>query len=153
MRDKRGLSTIVTTLIIIVLVLVAIGIVWAVVRNVIQTGSGTLDISAKCLNIDVRASQANCSDGTPNKICQVTLVRTGTGNDVIAGVKLVFRNTTSAKVYDAEGNIEPVAGRVLTNVPTGILSATFISKVEATVYFEDESGVAKYCSQTTSFTF
>ena len=36
---KRGLSKVVTTLIVILLVLVAIGIVWVVVKDVITEGS------------------------------------------------------------------------------------------------------------------
>ena len=36
--NKKGLSTVVTTLIIILLVLVAIGIVWVVIRGVIESG-------------------------------------------------------------------------------------------------------------------
>ena len=36
---KKGLSTIVITLIIILISLVAVGIIWVVVRNVIQTGT------------------------------------------------------------------------------------------------------------------
>lgn len=37
-KDKRGISNIVTILIIIALVLVAIGIVWVVVQNVLSQG-------------------------------------------------------------------------------------------------------------------
>ena len=53
--DKRGLDAVVTTLIIILLVLVAVGIIWVVVRNVVQQGSEQIDISSKCLSVDVQA--------------------------------------------------------------------------------------------------
>ena len=38
-KDKRGLSTIVVTLILIVLSLVAVGVVWVVVSNLLNTGT------------------------------------------------------------------------------------------------------------------
>ena len=42
-RGKRGLSTIVATLIIILLVLVATGIIWVVVRNDIKGNAEQID--------------------------------------------------------------------------------------------------------------
>ena len=38
-NNKKGLSTIVATLLIILLTLVAVGIIWIVIRNVVQTGT------------------------------------------------------------------------------------------------------------------
>src|SRR3990167_792910 len=53
--DKRGLDAVVTTLLIILLVLVAVGIIWVVVRNVVQQGSEQIDINARCLSVDLQA--------------------------------------------------------------------------------------------------
>ena len=57
-ENKRGLSDIVVTLIIIVLALVAVGIVWAVVSNLLKTGTsqanfqfGTLFLSLTINNV------------------------------------------------------------------------------------------------------
>jgi len=52
-NHKKGLSTIVATLVIILLVLVAVGIVWVVVRNVIERGTNQVDINAKCIGAEV----------------------------------------------------------------------------------------------------
>jgi flagellin-like protein len=49
--EKKGLSAVVTTLIIILLVLVAVGIIWVVVRNVVEEGGSTIDLSVKCLDV------------------------------------------------------------------------------------------------------
>jgi len=141
--NKRGLSAVVTTLIIILLVLVAIGIIWVVVRNIIQGGAGGIELSAKCLNINVKATAVSCSDG----ICDVTLTRTGSNNDELAGVKLVFFNETeNSGVIDNSENVETLVKKTITINST--LSAP--NKIEVTVYFEDESGNEKRCSQTTS---
>ena len=112
-KDKKGLSAIITTLLVVLLVLVAVGIVWAVVRNVIGEGAAGVELGAKCLNIDVRATAVVCTGADPN-ICNVTFERTGTNTDTIAGIKLVFRNSTaetSSSVIDESGNIEHLVGK------------------------------------------
>jgi len=141
---KRGLSAVVTTLIIILLVLVAIGIVWVIVRNIILGGAEGIELSTKCLNTNVKTTVVDCSDPAA---CKVTFERTGSNNDAIAGVKLVFFNETgNSGVIDELGNIEILAGKTITINST--LSVP--NKLEVTAYFEDTFGSEKPCS-TTSF--
>lgn len=154
--NKRGLSTIVVTLIIILLSLVAVGVVWVVVRNLITGGSQNVEINTKCLSVTVEATKVNCSDGATNKICDVQLMRTGTGSDEIGGVKLVFKNETSgvsSSLINVAGNIEPLVGDKETGLDTGILNAVGVNTVEITVFFQDASGNEQICSETNSFSF
>jgi len=144
MKYKKGLSMIVTSLIIILLVIVAIGILYVAYMNFVRTGVGSVDIGTKCMNVDVRASMVECS-GDP-AFCNVTLTRTATGEE-IAGVKLVFEDASgsASSVMNATGNI-PVLGTVKkTDFDTGLTSP---NKVKVTVYFEDESGKEQICSTT-----
>jgi hypothetical protein len=53
MGDKKGLSTIVATLIIILLVLVAAGIIWVIVRNVIQGNAEQIDLGKLTLDLNI----------------------------------------------------------------------------------------------------
>ncbi len=151
-QDKRGLSAIITTLLVVLLVLVAVGIVWGVVSGVLRGGAEDLEFSAKCLNIDVRATAVNCVD-TDEPVdgemdeCIVVLDRTGTEDEAIAGVKLVFRNSTNpSSVIDVEGNIEALVGA--TPTATGV-ALTAPDSVEVTAYFVDASGNDKNCATTT----
>jgi len=146
--NKRGLSAIVTTLLVILLVLVAVGIVWVVVRNIIRSGAEGVEYSAKCLNIEVRGTTIDC--GTPSA-CVVTLTRTGTNNDAIEGVKLVFFNETgNSGVIDESENIEALVGKTIT-VDSKL---TAPNKIEVTVYFEDTSENEQLCpGEPTTFTF
>jgi len=151
--DKKGLSTIVVTLIIILISLVAVGIVWVVVRNVISKGTGTIEVSAECIhvNIDVAAAP-NCSSVGSSRICTVTMQRSGTGSSVIGGVKMVFKNTTagtSSSLIDVLGNIEPL----LTKTYTTNTTLVSVNKVEMTAYFKDASGNDQICAQTSEYTF
>jgi len=51
MKNKKGLSAIVATLIVILLVLVAAGIIWVVVRNVIGDGCIDKEIPIKLIDV------------------------------------------------------------------------------------------------------
>jgi hypothetical protein len=144
MKNTKGLSMIVTSLIIILLVIVAIGILYVAYMNFVRTGVGSVDIGTKCINVDVRASMVECS-GDP-AICNVTLTRTATGEE-IAGVKLVFEDASgdASNVTDVPGNI-PVLGTVKKIGYNTTLTSP--NKVKVTVYFEDESGKEQICSTT-----
>ena len=60
MKNKRGLSAIVATLLIILLTLVAVGIIWFAVRNIVQGGADQIEASAKCTAVDISATDASC---------------------------------------------------------------------------------------------
>lgn len=146
MENKRGLSAIVATLIIILLVLVAVGIIWVVVRNVIQGGAEQVDLNTKCMAVDVRAVGVTGEDGNYS----VTLKRVA-GGEEIAGVKIaLFNNTANSGVLDGFLILSELETRTETFEETNITNA---NKLEFTVYFEDESGNEALCSQTTPFTF
>ena len=145
-KNKGGLSAIVTTLLVILLVLVAVGIVWAVVSNLLKGGAGSAELAVKCLNIDVEATAVNCDTAIP-ALCNMTFERTGTNNDEIAGVWLVFRNstagTTSGSVVDVTGNIERLVGKTVLLIDSNITTGS--DSVDVTVFFEDASGNEDPC--------
>ena len=154
--NKRGLSTIVVTLIIILISLVAVGIVWVVVNNLIKGGAGSAEIAAKCIGVTVEATAVNCSKptGNANYMCTVQLMRSGTEGDAIGGVKLIFRNSTSgasSPLIGIEGNIEALVGKRITGTNTSFTAAG-ASKLETTAYFTDDSGVDTLCPQKDEFT-
>jgi len=161
MRSKKGLSTVVTTLIIVLLVLVAIGIIWAVIRGIIEGGTGQIDVRSKCIEVDVRATAASCIDtGTPptSADCTITL-RRGTGGDDIGGVKLVFKNAagTSTSVIDVSGNITPLVSVTKDKnsvAGLGNVGVTGLNKVEATAYFLDpNTNEQQLCGTSSEFNF
>jgi len=154
--DIRGLSAVITTLIIILLVLVAIGIIWVVIRGVIEGGVGTIDLSTKCLAVDVRATAASCTpvdDGaTPPVVidytCEVTLKR-GSGGDPIDGIRLVFSDgTDSNTVSPDQAALDPLQQRTDT-VDSGLLAAP--TSLEVAVIINDEAGQPQICPTTTTF--
>lgn len=82
MRNKRGLSGIVATLLIILLVIVAVAVVWTVVRNVLDEGSEKVGFSTITTGVDVQGVQV------AGDTASVTVKRdVGEGN--VVGVKVV----------------------------------------------------------------
>jgi hypothetical protein len=150
LRDnKRGLSEVVVTLIIILLGIVAAGIVWIVVGNLVGDQSERIASGTQCLETNVRATKVTGTEGSGNY--DVTLTRSASG-DEIAGVRMVFTNEigTTSYVHNAAGNIAPLATKTITGIGTGITDA---NKVEIFVYFEDSQGREQICQTSTSYNF
>jgi hypothetical protein len=156
MKKTKGLSTIVATLIIILLVLVAVGIIWVVVRNVIEGGAQQIQGSNDCLSVDVRPTKVVCNPGTEgpesnNGVCNVTFTR-GAGGEEIGGVKLVLTNSAgdSNYIHDVSGNVNSLATMTENIIVTGIANA---SNVEVSVYFLDDSGNEQLCGASGELNF
>ena len=149
-NNKKGLSAIVTTLLVILLVLVAVGIVWGVVSGIFKQGEDTSDVALKCLYTDISATAVDCS--APGA-CDVTFERTGTEDEAIAGVKLVFRDSTdsaNSAVIEVAGDIAKLVGKTETDVDSTLVAP---DSVDVTVFFEDGSGNEQLCFGTNTFTF
>ncbi len=141
MRGKQGLSTVVTTLIIILLVLVAIGIIWVVVKGVI-TGSGEqIDINTKCVTTNLEIDSASCSAATD--ICTVTVDKVG--GYALNGVNIVFSNAAgSGASIPQSGDI--VVSKTFPSLPSGIVIASGDSvNVKVAGYFNNAEGTPISC--------
>ncbi|MEK6760852.1 MAG: hypothetical protein AABX93_02925 [Nanoarchaeota archaeon] len=153
-NDKHGLSEIVISMIMIVLVLVAISIVWFIVRGILDKGSGQVNLGADCLEIQIDANKViNTTDDTigPTVDYRVTLTRSAGGNP-IGGVAIIFKNDTGDASYrhTAAGNIAPLETKTVSATGVTITQAT---KVEVVPYFLEDSGTEKLCSTSTAYEF
>lgn len=81
--DNRGLSEVVTTLILVLLVLVAIGIVWVVVNGILKQGTGQIDSSQFTTNLEISNVEKSLNQ------LEVSVERKPGRGDV-SGVKFVF---------------------------------------------------------------
>ncbi|HPD81743.1 MAG TPA: hypothetical protein PK357_01445 [Candidatus Pacearchaeota archaeon] len=164
MKNKKGLSTIVATLIIILLVLVAVGIIWVVVRNVIMTNTGQVDIGTKCILSQVVAKQVTAvTYGDPavptNTTYRVTLERTA-GDDQIGGVSLVFTDATEQNTFIVKINSADVSNGFsrlgIVTKEVEVPANAFIgnaTKIGVVIFYDDEDGVDVLCSSMNSLQF
>ncbi len=139
-KNKNALSTIVATLIIILLVFVAVALLWVVIKNLLTGGTDQLDLTSKCLEIEVTPTKIN--DTSPG-VYSVTVLRNG-GEDEIGGIKLIFTSESADTNYieDVPGNIENLR---LATVSVTVQDVSNPDKVEAVVYFLDNSGNQQLC--------
>ena len=152
MRNKKAMSEIVTTVIMVVLALVAVAVIWQIINNLISEKGAQISITQKCL--DVKISVSSVSDCTADG-CTVRVSRAA-GGDAFEGVKVVLKNAAnSSLVMDYSNNI-PELGTV--NVPATLdvadpFDASTANKVEVTPYFVDESGQNKFCPSSATYNF
>lgn len=96
--SRKGLSDIVTNVLIILLVLVAVGIIWAFVRPTINQGAGQLEGQSDCLAIQVEP--VKCTHvGTTYTVNYKR--STGGSDDGIQSLKFIFKNNAGTVVKDS----------------------------------------------------
>ena len=152
-ESKKALSTVVTTLMIIVLVLVAIAVIWAVVNNVLKKGTGDIDLNAKCLNADLKFENVTLIPD-PRGI-GIIVLSNSRGETVdgflinlyptlpVGGGSMLITNDTLRQIKPFEG----------TTVFIDLPGTTIISKVELYPYFLDANGEKFACPITDTYVF
>lgn len=141
-QNKKGLSAVVTTLIIILLTIVAIMIIWGVVKGMIDKNKTSLETSSSCLDLDLRATKVKNITGQPGNY-SVTLTRSS-GGDTIDGAELVLSSEdNSTDVVLLEEEIAPLAIKVIV-VEAGFSNA---SSVRVSPYFYDEKENKQRCTE------
>ena len=146
-NNKKGLSAVIVTLLLVMLSIVLVGIVFVVVNNVVGRGTSQAQTGFDCLSSSISVTAATCNQAGTN--CNVTVKR-GQGSDAIGGVTLVFYNAQDESgVNNTAGNIQTPASKRITNINASIAN---ITKIDAAVYFLDNSGKVSTCSGTTEYT-
>lgn len=149
--NKKGVSQVIITILMIILVLGAISIIFVMANGLLKQGSDEISMTQSCLKINVVATRLVCEDES----CNVTLNRKAGGDD-IAGVKLIFKNSDSRvvgeNVEDVPGNIPELGTKVAKDKPHG-LEGELPDTVEVAVYVLSESGEEQICTQTREFKF
>ena len=148
-KNRKGLSDVMATMMIILLVLVAVGIIWVVVRNFINQGTEQIDISQKCLAVTLEAVGVTETSGA-----YAIALRRGSDSQGDLGVKVsVFNVAGSSEVinWGAFGDLDALGTVTKSVTPSPALTGG--NKIEFTPFFTDASGNENLCPQTGSFTF
>lgn len=147
MENKKGLSTIITTLLIILLVLVAIGIVWVVVQNILTTGTENVGLLSQCPMIQLQIKGVtNCGlEATGRENCTVQLYRPSGGDMDDLSFRITASDGTTTGFADG-GPIQQLATitKLYTLIPPLGNNATVVT---VTPKIGDE-----LCTNTVSYT-
>lgn len=131
-HSKRGLSDIVTNVLIILLVLVAVGIIWYFVQPFIRQGAQGIEGSKDCLTISV--TPVSCMYNTTSTNYTVVLNR-DTGSGSLQGVKLIFSDGTNTRVVTRSATLSEFesATYVLTSTDVPITASELSIAAIATI--------------------
>ncbi len=106
-KNRRGLSTIVMSLLLILLGLVAVGIFWVVVRNVVQGGAEEVDLGRLTLSLGIESVKA---DGGNIDV----MVKRNPGAGQISGIKFIFNDGESSKSIEREISLDELDAKKFT---------------------------------------
>ena len=137
MQNKRGLSNVIVTLIIIVISLIAVGLVWVVVQNLIE--GETEEISFGFVTVDLEITDINVKvNDTEVK------VKRKIGEGEISGLKFIVSDGINTVVIDKKNvNLSQLEERtfILTSEELGNIG--FIKEISVAPVFKLESGKEK----------
>jgi len=132
--NKRGMSLVVTTLIIILLAIVAVGIVWVVVKNIISKGKE--DISLTGLTLDLEILKASVDEDT--RTLSVTVKRKSGEGDLI-GINFVISDGDNSVVVRKDTTLEELETKTFT-FDLDTLAVGEITSISIASIYETSSG-------------
>ena len=105
METKRGMSAVVTTVIIVALTLIAIGIVWAVINELVSEGSGKINLEDLYLDLKIDSVQF---DHDANNVSVKVSRNAGKGN--LVGIVFIISTSDSTRTLEVETNLGELEG-------------------------------------------
>ncbi len=129
---KRGLSSIIATVLIILLVIIAIGIVWAVLKPSIKKSAESANLD--CLKVDLEAEATNCAQGQ---------VKVTSKLGDISKLRFVFENATDSSHVDRAVAIVQASSKVVSFNSNETVANFTTVKVAAILTASD--GTEKIC--------
>ena len=136
-RDARGMSTIVAVLLIILLTLVAIAILWVVIRTVIKQGAEQVSLGKFTLNLEIKNVAIN--PAVPNYLD--VRVKRNPGEGEIYGIKLIMDDGDTTEVFELNNfSLKELEERTINVSLNSITNASNIQKISIAPIFRLESG-------------
>ncbi len=132
MRSRRGMSAVVTTLLIILLALVAVGIVWVVVKNLISKGID--EVSLASVTLDMEIKKALVEEDALNIV-----VKRNSGEGDLVGINFVFSDGDNSEVIRRDTSLKELGTQTFTFDLT-LLDVGTITSISIVPIFKTSSG-------------
>jgi hypothetical protein len=141
MMRKKGMSAIVSTLILVLLVLIATGLLWKPVKNLLDDSQKSFD-TTRCFDLDFRVKFTRLASDFDSYRVEIT--RRSDSNNEAVYMKMVFNNGTDySGIYEATNSWDPLSTYVEQVNDQEVENATTL---ELTPYFVDDfDGTKIYC--------
>ncbi len=150
--NKRGLSRVVTTILLILLIIGAIAGIWVTINNFISKGSESLTFGNVGLDVAIKSAYINESDN----IATIKITRNiGVSKENITAIKFIVEDPRNSEIFTIPvkdfGELS-VRSFDLNLSKNGILNISNIYKISiAPVYISDSSGKKTTAPITSSF--
>ena len=149
-KRRTGLIVFIIVLVAVVLVggyLLTQALLWKKVKDTIEEGSGSVDLSQNCRQVEIQAIALEDTSGGSGTSYNLTLKRTGSGDSIeVEGVKAVlFKDNENSGVLDWNYNLEPL--RTHTESLSLTTPITNANKVDITVYLINNLGEPMMCPE------
>ncbi|MFA5953143.1 MAG: hypothetical protein WC812_00980 [Candidatus Pacearchaeota archaeon] len=93
--NKKGLSSVVTTILIIAVSIVVLAILSFVVINLVRNGGSMISLGQFTIDVSLKSASIDYDDGTAN-----VKVARGVGNSNLIGLKFVFEDSLNSEVVE-----------------------------------------------------
>ncbi|MBU3907323.1 MAG: hypothetical protein KKA64_03675 [Nanoarchaeota archaeon] len=136
-RGKKGLSMVVTSLILILLVLVAIGIIWAVVYNLIKEGAENVSLDGFTVSLEIKSAKVyDNGDITAN-------VKRTSGAGELSGLMFIFSDGENKESLKKEEGLSLLQEKMFNEFDIVELNKTHLKTLSIAPIFKTESGGEK----------
>ena len=108
MKNRRGLSQVVTTLVLILLILAAIGGIWVAASNFIKSGSEEIDINKFTLGLALKKAVVEYDTASSKYGTAEVRVARNSGEGELTSIKFIVEDDKSSEVYEEFFNSFPV---------------------------------------------
>ncbi|MEK6800364.1 MAG: hypothetical protein AABY05_00365 [Nanoarchaeota archaeon] len=146
MIGKKGLSSVIATVLIVLLSLVAVTLLWTFIRGGIEQSSSAVEVSNKCLNTEIRPT--NCVvDKTAGNADVIVRSTRGEAEKLVL---ILERNdgTTSVSAVSTDVPANTLETKPLNDVPFAanfIVPGTDTFKLKVAAVFTDSTGKDAFC--------
>jgi len=119
---KRGLSGVIVTLLIVLLAIVAVGIVWVVISNLLAQNEGDINRGGIFIDFDVKSVKVN-SGSIDVK------VKRNSGSGEITALKFLVSDGVNSQTFEEPTTMDELSERTFTLTYTGLVKSVSVAPV------------------------
>lgn len=125
--SRKGLSTIVITLILILLSLVAVGIIWFVISRILREASGETEFSQFTISLDI----TNAYESNGNI---VAIVKRNVGSGDVVGLKFLIYGGEESESYNVDYSIKELESKKFT-IPVSQFNSKEVDEIAVAPFY------------------
>ncbi len=109
-KNQKGLSTIIVTVLLIGMAIVALGIVWVTVSNILSSSLKTADLQKLTIRLTIEEAHKSNSQ-------IITIVKRESGEGSLVGIRFIFFSSTDSEEIRANSNLGASENSTFTLTP------------------------------------